>query len=103
MEKIRVLHYGLSANMGGIETYLLRLAERIDRSRFELHFLISKNEPCCFFSELEALGCYFHLMTPRRESIAGNRRDLDFIFRNNVFDIFHIHLNSLSYIVSIAF
>ena len=38
---IRVVHYGMSPNLGGIETYLLNLATTLDPSEVHPDFLYS--------------------------------------------------------------
>lgn len=97
VEKIRVLHYGLSSNNGGVEASILRTAQHIDTSRFELHFIITKDRRVCFQDELKGLGGVFHEITARRKSFLANRRDLDRLFKNHRFDLLHMHLNTLSY------
>ena len=103
MKKTKVLHYGLSGSMGGIETYLLRIASLINKDNYEFHFLVAKGENSCFNSELRSIGCFFHEITPRKKSFFENRRDLDKLFSSEKFDIFHMHLNTLSYVAPIEY
>lgn len=98
---INVVHYGLSANTGGIETYLLTLATHIDRSQFHFDFVHTRAGTPCFHDELAALGAAFFPITPRRESPRRNRADLDAVFDSGRFDILHCHLNTLSYVAPI--
>ncbi len=95
---IRVLHYGLSSNAGGIETYLLNLTQRVDRSRFHFDFVYNRVGEPCFYRELTALGSRFYGITPRRQSVRKNRAELDELFEREAFDIFHCHVNTLSYV-----
>ncbi|CAK6476263.1 Putative glycosyltransferase EpsF [Peribacillus frigoritolerans] len=95
---IKVLHYGLSSNMGGIETYLLKLYSNIDRNKYKFDFLDDTFDGACFEKEFKQMGSEFFKITPRRISPSRNMRDLDQIFQHNHFDIFHCHLNTLSYI-----
>lgn len=98
---INVVHYGLSANTGGIETYLLTLATHIDRSRFHFDFVHTRAGTPCFHDELAELGAEFYPITPRRESPRQNRADLDAVFSSGRFDILQCHLNTLSYVAPI--
>lgn len=96
--KLRVLHFGLSANRGGIETYLYKLAKNIDLDCFSFSFIDTNKGRPCFYDELLELNCNFFKVTPRRSSITKNKSDIENIFANNYFDIFHFHVNTLSYI-----
>lgn len=95
---IRVLHYGLSSNTGGIETYLLRLAQHVDPAAFQFDFVYNDLGKPCFHTELSALGSRFYPITPRRISPRRNRQDLEDLFERECFDIVHCHLNTLSYV-----
>lgn len=95
---LNVVHYGLSTNTGGIETYLLTLARNVDRERFHFDFVHTRAGTPCFHHELSALGSRFFPITPRRESLRRNRADLDAVFGSGRFDILHCHLNTLSYV-----
>lgn len=94
----RVLHYGLSTNTGGIETYLLDLTRTIDRTRFQFSFTHVRDGVPCYHDELASLGADFFPVTPRRTSLRRNRAELDELFRRERFDIVHCHLNTLSYV-----
>lgn len=94
----RVLHYGLSTNTGGIESYLLNLTRAIDRTRFQFGFTHVRDGIPCYRDELTALGAQLFPVTPRRTSLQRNRADLDELFQRERFDIFHCHLNTLSYV-----
>lgn len=96
--QIRVLHYGLSANPGGIENYLLSLARHVDRERFHFDFLHSAVGTPCYRDEFAAMGSEFYPMTPRRDSVRRNRADLEEIFGAHKFNILHFHVNTLSYV-----
>lgn len=95
---IRVLHYGLSTNTGGIESYLLDLTRTIDRARFQFGFTHVRDGVPCYRDELTSMGAEFFPVTPRRASPRRNRSDLDDLFRRERFDILHCHLNTLSYV-----
>lgn len=96
---IRVLHYGMSPNLGGIETYLLNLANNVDPARFQFDFLYSDlgSEPI-FAAELATQGSRFYGVTPRRTSPRRNRQDLEALFAEESFDTLHFHTNTVSYV-----
>ncbi len=94
---IRVLHYGMGPNLGGIETYLLNLARTIDSSRFQFDFLYSdQGKPPVFLDELAASR--FIGVTPRRMSPRRNRAEIAALFARERFDILHFHAVSASYV-----
>ncbi len=100
-KRIKVLHVGLDVNLGGIETYLLKISKNIDRSRFDFSFLSYDAVKPCFYDELRALGCNFYFVRSRRTSYWGNIKDLRALFEEEKFDIVHVHLNSLTYITPV--
>ena len=98
---IRILHYGLSSNLGGIETYLYKLYKNIDRSLFHFDFLIIGNLKPCYYDEFIDMGSKFYFVTNRKKNIIKNRIELNKLFLNVTFDIVHFHLNSLSYVLPV--
>ena len=100
---IEVLLFGLSDNMGGIETYLKKIWDNIDKDRFHFNFIdmTGANKQACFYDELSQSGATFYKITPRRESILKNRRELNQLFKEHHFDIFHFNVNTLSYLVPV--
>lgn len=101
MTKKRVLHVGLDTHLGGIETYLLKIASNIDREKYQFDFLMYDEKEPCFYNELKALGCQFHNVVSRRKNYFQNISDLKRLFQREHFDIVHCHQNSLSYITPI--
>lgn len=96
---IRVLHYGLSSNLGGIETYLWNLARTVDRETYRFDYLYSDTgrEPA-LSAELAELGGRFHGVTPRRVSPTRNRQELTDLITPERFDLVHFHAISASYV-----
>lgn len=99
---IRVLHYGMGPNLGGIETYLWNLSQTVDRERFHFDFLHTDTglRPA-FAACLEDQGSRFFGVTPRRTSLRRNRTDLERVFSNGEYDILHFHINTASYVAPV--
>lgn len=97
---IRVLHYGMSPNLGGIETYLLNLARTIDSSRYRFDFVYSDYGSLPVFAP-DLPASRFFGVTPRRVSPRRNQRDLDDLFTQEQFDILHFHANTASYVAPV--
>lgn len=94
--KIRVLHVGIDSHLGGIETYLLKIATYIDKEKYQFNFLAFKGSEPCFRKELEELGCHFFYIEQRRKNYINYITDLKRLYENKQFDIVHCHMNSLS-------
>lgn len=101
MKKIRVLHVGIDSHLGGIETYLLKISQNVNKSLFQFDFLSYWGENPCFQKELSSLGCVFHFVTSRRKNYFLNIKELRYLLKTQQYDIVHCHLNSLSYITPV--
>lgn len=100
---IKVLHFGLSTNLGGIETYLYKLARNINKEEFQFSFLVAGDpEKFCFYKEFVSMGCQFFSITPRSKSLIKHKRDLENLYTTENFDVIHCHMNSLSNILPIT-
>lgn len=98
MKKIKVLHYGLSNHLGGIETFLYNLAVNLDPVKYQTDFLIIGNEIPCFYNELKKIGCNFYFVTSRRQNFFKSREEIKNLLKKQSYDLVHCHCNTLSYI-----
>ncbi len=97
---IEIIHFGLSDNRGGIETYLKKIWDHIDHNTFHFNFIdmTGENRRPCFYDELSKTGCKFFKITPRKVSARKNHEDIKKLFSDNHFDILHFSVNTLSYV-----
>lgn len=93
---IKVLHYGISSHLGGIETYSYKLARNFDMEKYQFDFLYLGKKKPCFYDEMSKLGCRFIGITSRRENYINYLKELDTIFRDGKWDIVHLHLNAIN-------
>ena len=56
MEPIRILHENVKMETGGIETQLMRIYRKIDRSKIQFDFLVHRKEKGAYDDEIKALG-----------------------------------------------
>lgn len=98
---MRIVHFGLSGNPGGVENTLLRVTRAIDRDRYAFSFIDVHSGRTKFRDELTSLGCTFHDMPSRRESVRRNHQGLARLFADHHFDILHMHLQTLSYVAPV--
>lgn len=96
MKKIKILHVGLSSNMGGIETYLINMHRHIDKDKFELSYLVFKGEEVCFYDELCKYSSKLFYMEHRRKNYFKFINDVKAVIKNNKFDYVHFHLMEFS-------
>lgn len=101
LEMIKILHYGLSSNWGGIESSLFKVFTNIDRGKVQFDFIDENTTEPKYFSKFKELGAEIHKVTPRKQSIYRNKKDLIKLFANQKYDILHFHANTLSYITPI--
>jgi glycosyltransferase involved in cell wall biosynthesis len=53
---IRILHVVGGMGRGGAEMWLMHMLRRMDRSRFQMDFLVHTESPCAFDDEIRGLG-----------------------------------------------
>ncbi|MDR1056215.1 MAG: glycosyltransferase [Prevotellaceae bacterium] len=95
MDKIRILYYGLSTKQGGIEIYLKKIFDNINKEQFELSY-IKVADKVCFEEYLSNHGTSFFRIPSRKNPIV-HYKSLRKIFSENHFDIVHLSINTLSY------
>lgn len=98
---MKVVHYGMSENYGGIESYLYKISRKVDAKKFTFSFIDMTHSGIAYENELKGLGIQIHKITPRSESIKKNKAELMDLFSKEEFDILHCHINTLSYITPI--
>lgn len=103
MEKVKILYEGLSNNLGGIETFVHTLYKNIDKSRYEISFLVDKNIRIPYQEEYEKDGCKFYRVENRKNSYYRYLKELKEVYKNNNFDVIHINIMSYSLFERITF
>ncbi len=96
MGKIRVLHFELDKNIGGIETFLLNLYTQIDRNEVQFEFVTAVENPA-LGDRLEKLGGIIHRVSPHSNPFAY-KKDISKLLENN-YDVIHVHKNSAANII----
>lgn len=95
-EKIRILHFELSENVGGIESFLFNLYSNLNRDKFQFDFVTTSEKPA-FGEKLKELGGNIYKVSPYRNLLAY-RTDVRKILQRN-YDVVHVHKNSASNII----
>lgn len=95
---IRILHYGMSAKLGGIESFIMSVYRQIDRTKIQFDFIKNENT-ICFEDEILNMGGKIFEIPSRRNSLLKPYSYLDNHFKNHPeHKILHAHINTCSYI-----
>ena len=95
MNKIKILHVGLSSNLGGIEKYLVNIYRNINHNKYEMDFLVFKGKKVCFFDEISKKSKIYEI-TPRTKNYIQYLKDLKRFFKNSKYDYIHFHIMEFS-------
>ena len=93
---IRVLHFGLSPNFGGIEKYIYDLTRSMPAD-INFNFINCWNKKVAYELELKKMGYHFLYITPRFNNYRRCIKDLKKIFQTQKFDYIHFHVMSYSF------
>ena len=99
MDRIKILHFELDKNPGGIESFLLNMYSKIDRKRFQFDFVSRYNNPAKA-KELQTLGGNIVKVSDLKNPLAYYK-DVKKVLLSG-YDIVHIHKNSAANIIPIV-
>ena len=93
---VRVLHVLNGLGSGGAEKIIMDWYRNIDKDKVQFDFLIRSNE-CIYGEEIEKMGgkIYFTSSFPRH--VIKNYFETKKIFKENKYDVVHVHGNALIY------
>lgn len=98
---IKVLVSGLTADYGGIETFILNIMKNIDNTIFSFDFILNKGKEATFANKVKNRGGIIHYVTPWGKNPLRHKKDLITIFENNSYDYVWINTSSAT-IISLA-
>jgi glycosyltransferase involved in cell wall biosynthesis len=95
----RVLHCFGTLNRGGIQSFVMNIYRKIDRTKVQFDFLlVNSNAKGDFYEEVVSLGGRAYYICPRNKSITKNKKELeDFFAAHKEYDTLHYHMSSCSY------
>ena len=94
--KIKILIFGMSSTLGGIETYLYNLAMNCDYNLYSLEFVSFSDKSIVHEEELKQKGCNIIQITPRSANVKKYTSELKELFKNNKYDYVYFNLITLS-------
>ncbi len=91
----RVLYFGISPNLGGVETLINGLYDNIEE--FQIDFVVTSKEKINFENKYIEKGSRIIRINPRRKGVFKYWKELFNIFKKyNDYSIVHVHINSCS-------
>jgi len=95
---IRILRIVAVMNRGGIETQIMNMYRKLDRSKFQFDFLVTRDENGVFDGEIEKLGGkIYRVPSVRKVGLFKFIKYIDNFFKNHQeYKIVHCHMNTWS-------
>lgn len=95
----KILYYGIGSNLGGIETYVTKIINNIDRNKYHIDFAVLGNKIFPGGEKLEQMGCKIFYIPSRKQNPIKNIVSLYKLIKHESYDIIHCHILSLSYLI----
>lgn len=97
---LRVLHFEITNNLGGIESLLLNISRLIlsKENKIQFDFVTQSEKRLPYEDELLNLGCQIYRVH-NFNNIVDYIKDVDDLLKKGKYDIVHIHKNSLINII----
>jgi glycosyltransferase involved in cell wall biosynthesis len=96
MNKLKVLYWGMSDNLGGIETYLVNLVNVFKNKNIKIDFL-SSSKSICFEKEIKELGSdVYHIPSRMPNPFLFYSALIVFFIKRRDYKIVHFFLQSCS-------
>jgi len=103
LRKIRVLHVLGALNPGGVETWLLHVMRHVDRSAFQVDFLVHTTQPAVYDDEIRALGGRIISCPEPQRPWRYARRFNAVLNEYGPYDVVHSHVHDYSgYVLRLA-
>ena len=90
----RILHYGLTDNLGGIEVFVMSLYRNIDRQKIQFDFI--DHNGIYFSNEINKMGGNIIKIPTRRENFFIYRKMLNEILKSGLYTAVHVHALAVS-------
>lgn len=104
-DPIRILHWGMHNNIGGVETFLINVYRHIDRNKIQFDFLIDFDGEIAFEDEIINMGgCIHRVLYPKKKSLIKHYYTLNKFFKSNPnYNGLHMHLNNSNFIIPLKY
>lgn len=102
MKKRKVLVFGMTDQIGGIESFIMSYIRNISKENIDFHFLVYNNLPA-FADELKKLGCKIIVITGRGHNPLKCSAEIKRVLKENVYDAIWSNLCYLSDILVLKY
>lgn len=95
---IKVLHIVSALDTGGVERILYNYITNIKSTNFTFDFIVHNKKEGKIEKELRQKGYNIYHVTPKKESLLKNIKEINKIMKQGKYDIVHCHQNFSSFI-----
>ncbi len=94
-QPIRILQWGMTTGLGGIETFIMNLYRHMDRTKVQFDFLQGYHDgPLHFEDEIQSMGgTIYRVLVPQRDSLIRSRTCLPRFFQSHP-EIAGVHMHA---------
>lgn len=98
---LKILVFGMTKNMGGVEQYLMNIYRTINREDIQFSFVVD-GQQCHFEEEIIEMGGVIYYITPKKSNILINIYEYFKVIKkcSKNHDIFYFNFSSLYYNVA---
>lgn len=90
----KIIHMVGTMNLGGQETLIMNVYNKIDRNKYQFDFIVQSNEKGFYDDEIKRLGGKIHVITRLTKNPVKHILELRKILKNDSYCAFHRHTNS---------
>ena len=94
--KIKILIYGMTDNVGGIETYLYNFAKNCDYAKFQLDFVEMSENEIVYKEEIEKIGAKIIKLNLRHGNWRNHYKKIKELLSNNDYDYVYMNVMACS-------
>ncbi len=99
----KILCFGMSNNLGGIENFIINYYRKLNKKEFQMDFVKTQNN-ICFEEEIISNGSQIYKITSRSKNPLKYCIELyQLLKKHKEYDIVHVNLNTLSSIEACIF
>lgn len=95
--KIKILHILSSLDSGGVEKMLWNYYSNIDREKYKFDFIVHGEKIGILEEKIKSFGSNIYHVTPKKESLIKNIKEIGYIIKNGNYDVVHCHQNFSSF------
>ena len=96
MKKMKILIFGLTPLIGGVETYIINLVKNIDREKFEINFLVQEEITGLNKEKIDGYFNKIYIVENLKRHPIKALRTLKRLYLQEKFDVIHLNISTAS-------